>query len=200
MKDEKNSFAYRMPPAVSRLSSPDLKLTVQFASGDDNAPSRAQIRRWIGAELKTDAEVTVRFVDSAEAQQLNRDYRGRDNATNVLSFLYEAGPPLHGDIALCFSLARKEAKELGISAQARTAHLLVHAVLHLQGYDHEDEGEAQAMETRESKIVTALGFPDPYSTLAVSHCASSFFHSGSSGFASDPEHAFNGPGLHFGPN
>lgn len=179
MKDEKNSFAHRMPPAVSRLSSPGLNLTVQFASGDDNAPSRAQISRWIGAALKTDAEVTVRFVDSAEAQQLNRDYRGRDYATNVLSFLYEAGPPLHGDIALCFPLARKEAKELGISAEARTAHLLVHAVLHLQGFDHEVADEAAIMEATETRILAKFGFGDPYAEHEVDEDMTGHFRSSS---------------------
>lgn len=162
MKDKKNSFAYRLPPAISRLSSPNLKLTVQLASGDDNAPSRAKIRRWIRAALETNAEITVRFVDEAEAQQLNRNYRAQDRPTNVLSFLYEPGPPLAGDIALCFPLAQKEANELAITVDARIAHLLVHATLHLQGYDHKSESDARVMEALESKIVTSLRFADPY--------------------------------------
>ena len=143
-----------------------LSLAVQFAAHDCGVPPRAKIRRWIKAALARDAAITVRFVDEAEALQLNRDFRGRDYATNVLSFLLNAGPPMTGDIALCLSLAVKEARDLDINAEARIAHLLVHAVLHLQGHDHEREDDARAMETLESKIMTSLRFADPYSGKA----------------------------------
>jgi probable rRNA maturation factor len=145
-----------------RSEESNLRLTVQFAKRDEAAPSRGKIKRWIAAALKTDAEITVRFVDEAEAQQLNRNYRAQDRPTNVLSFLYEPGPPLAGDIALCFPLAQKEANELAITVDARIAHLLVHATLHLQGYDHKSESDARVMEALESKIVTSLRFADPY--------------------------------------
>ncbi len=155
--------AYRRQPSASRSGLSDLKLTVQYVRGARDLPSRARLRRWIKAALDTkDAEITVRFVDEAEARQLNRNYRSYDRPTNVLSFLYECGPPLVGDIALCVPLARQEAKVLGLSAEARIAHLLVHATLHLQGHDHESEGDARVMEALESKIVTSLRFADPY--------------------------------------
>ena len=154
MKDEK--FA-----RPSRLNLPNLKLTVQQAS-DRDAPSRAAIRCWIKAALESGAEITVRFINEPEARRLNEKFRGRDYATNVLSFLYQAGPPFSGDIALCLPLARKEARELRISVEARIAHLLVHAALHLQGYDHEVEEEAEAMEQMETEILRKLGFSDPY--------------------------------------
>jgi probable rRNA maturation factor len=182
-----------------------LELTVQYASDRAHAPSRTKIARWIRAALKKDAEIAVRFVDESEARQLNRNYRGRDKPTNVLSFLYESGPPLIGDIALCLPLARDEARKLAVNADARIAHLLVHAVLHLQGFDHETDDDAQAMQARESEIVTGLGFADPYSrdfeTAAVfsgafrstREIASTFCLSESSGFASDSEHSSTGP-------
>ncbi len=147
---------------MPKMSSPNLKLVLQIAADRNELPPCAKIKNWIKAALSTNAEITVRFVDEAEAQQLNRDYRGQDRPTNVLSFPYESGPPLTGDIALCLPLARQEAEALGLSAEARNAHLLVHATLHLQGHDHEHESDAQVMRALESKIVNSLRFTDPY--------------------------------------
>ncbi len=147
-----------------------LQLVVQYAVGDRNdLPDRSQLRRWAQAALMQHAEVTLRFVDEDEGRSLNRDYRGKDYATNVLTFAY--APPsrltshasaLSGDIVLCAPVIAREALEQHKPLQAHYAHLVVHGLLHLQGYDHEHEREATAMEAVESFILRRLGFPDPY--------------------------------------
>jgi len=142
--------------------SPRLDLIVQYATRARGLPSRARIRRWARAALERDARVTVRIVGAHEARSLNLDYRGKDRATNVLTFVMRSRPRLEGDIALCAPVIRREARAGGKSAAAHYAHLLVHGVLHLQGYDHETEREARLMERRESRVVESLGFPDPY--------------------------------------
>lgn len=142
--------------------SPRLDLIVQYATRARGLPSRARLRRWARAALERDARVTVRIVGAHEARSLNRDYRGKDRATNVLTFVMRSRPRLEGDIALCAPVIRREARAGGKSAAAHYAHLLVHGVLHLQGYDHETEREARLMERRESRAVESLGFPDPY--------------------------------------
>jgi probable rRNA maturation factor len=134
---------------------------VQYAAANEGLPTRAQVRRWVRAALEQDAEMTVRFVDAPEGQQLNRDYRGKDYATNVLSFVYETGP-IQGDLVICVPVVAREAQEQGKTPEAHYAHLVVHGTLHLQGYDHENDGDAVVMEARESEIVTKLGYPDPY--------------------------------------
>jgi probable rRNA maturation factor len=158
----------------------DLRLTIQCPVRG-NTPPRASIRKWILAALETSAEITVRFVDRAEARHLNRDYRGRDYAANVLSFLYDSGPPLLGDIVLCLPVLAEEARAAGIGSDARIAHLLVHAVLHLRGFDHETEEEAEAMEARETEILARLGFADPYSSHSSTASSFSFSESSAAG-------------------
>ena len=107
--------------------------------------------------------MTVRFVGAEEGQNLNRDYRGKDYATNVLSFPYESGERICGDLVLCLPVVEREAKEQGKSPEAHFAHMVVHGMLHLQGYDHETgKDDAERMETKEREILQALGFPDPY--------------------------------------
>jgi probable rRNA maturation factor len=109
------------------------------------------------------AEVTVRFVGSIEGRDLNRDYRGKDYATNVLSFPYENGGRVHGDLVLCREVVEREAREQGKAPEAHYAHMVVHGMLHLQGYDHETgRHEAECMEALERKILADLGYPDPY--------------------------------------
>jgi probable rRNA maturation factor len=146
---------------------PRLHLTVQYALEAPGLPSRTRLRRWALAALLHDTEVTLRVVDETEGRRLNRDYRGKDYATNVLSFAYDAPlrrppSPLTGDIVLCAPVVEREAAEQGKPCEAHYAHLVVHGMLHLQGYDHEDEGEATAMEAVESFILRRLGYPDPY--------------------------------------
>jgi probable rRNA maturation factor len=103
----------------------------------------------------------VRFVGEAEGQALNRDYRGKDYATNVLSFVYEC-EPVCGDLVLCAPVVAREAQQQNKTMEAHYAHLLVHGALHLQGFDHETAKQARRMEAREREIVTQLGYTDPY--------------------------------------
>jgi probable rRNA maturation factor len=138
-------------------------MSTQFAVAARGRPSRRRLRAWAQAALERDVEVTVRVVGRAEGRRLNRDFRGRDSATNVLTFVYsEPGQPLAGDIVLCAPVVEAEARAQGKARDAHYAHLLVHGMLHLQGYDHERSAAAAAMEARESEIVTRLGYADPY--------------------------------------
>jgi probable rRNA maturation factor len=146
---------------------PKLSLSVQNAAPGHAVPSRRHLRAWAGAALERDAEVTLRVVEEAEGRRLNRDYRGKDYATNVLTFAYaDAGEavaaPASGDIVLCAAVIETEADTQRKALEAHYAHLVVHAMLHLQGYDHEHDDQAGAMEARETQIVMQLGYPDPY--------------------------------------
>lgn len=146
----------------SRGAGPRLRLTLQNAARSRTLPPAARFRRWARAALARDAEITLRVVGGPEGRRLNRDYRGRDYATNVLSFVYGEGTPVSGDIVLCAPVVRHEARTRGISAEAHYAHLTVHGVLHLQGYDHVRRRDAEKMEALESRIVMELGYADPY--------------------------------------
>lgn len=139
-----------------------LSLTVQYATKAQTPPTRAQFRKWAKAALRRDAMITLRIVDQAEGRRLNRDYRGRDYATNVLTFVYDDIEPLAGDIVMCAPVVSREARAQRKPVEAHYAHLTVHGMLHLQGYDHEDEADAAVMEALESAIVTKLGYADPY--------------------------------------
>ncbi len=143
---------------------PELQLSVQYPAGSTGAPTRPQVRRWVRASCTIPAEVTVRFVDGDEGRDLNRDYRGKDYATNVLSFPYENGDRVQGDLVLCREVVEREAREQGKAPEAHYAHMVVHGMLHLQGHDHETGREdAERMEALERRILDALGYPDPYS-------------------------------------
>ncbi|ARO86809.1 rRNA maturation RNase YbeY [Nitrosospira lacus] len=139
-----------------------LKLTTQYATRDKNVPARSQFRRWVKAALMQDAEIVLRIVDEAEGHNLNRDFRGRDCATNVLTFVYSDVPPLSGDVVLCAPIMEKEAAQQDKTLAAHYAHLTVHGVLHLQGYDHDSDAGAMIMEKLETDIVMKLGHDDPY--------------------------------------
>ena len=146
-----------------------LNLSVQYACNTDGVPSRPQFRAWARAALNADGmrggQITLRLVDAEEGQSLNRDYRGKDYATNVLSFPYEIAPMVIGDLAICHPVVAREAAEQGKTLEAHYAHLVVHGVLHLQGYDHETgEADAARMEDKEREILASLGFADPYNT------------------------------------
>jgi probable rRNA maturation factor len=148
---------------ATSLARPRLSLSVQYATGDAAMPARSLLRKWAAAAIERDAQVTVRFVDQNEARELNRSYRGKDYATNVLSFVYDDDHgTLCGDIVLCAPVLRQEAAGGGQVLAAHCAHLVVHGMLHLQGYDHEREADAARMEQREAAILTRLGFSDPY--------------------------------------
>ena len=130
--------------------------------------TRPKIRRWVQAALLAPAELTIRFVDLDEGRTLNRDYREKDYATNVLTFAYNEGEeladdePTRADIILCTDVLEKEAAEQKKSVEEHTAHLIVHGVLHAQGYDHMDDEEATEMEGLETEILATLGISDPY--------------------------------------
>jgi probable rRNA maturation factor len=146
--------------AVTR---PELSLSLQFADATHRAQlPRHKVMRWMRAALEAPAEIAVRIVDAEEGQALNRDYRGKDYATNVLTFDYAKEPLVHADLVLCAPVVEREAREAGKTIEAHYAHLLVHGTLHAQGYDHEKARDAKVMERRETEILAALGFADPY--------------------------------------
>ena len=142
---------------------PALTLSLQFADATDRALlPRHHVARWIRAALDLPGEITVRIVGVEEARALNRDYRAKDYATNVLTFDYAREPFVSADLVLCAPVLQHESRELGIPLVAHYAHMLVHGTLHAQGLDHEDDDEARAMESRETEVLLALGFGDPY--------------------------------------
>jgi probable rRNA maturation factor len=141
---------------------PSLRMDVQYASALNGLPEARQFKRWAKRTLRVDSEIALRIVDEEEGRMLNREYRGKDYATNVLTFPLAEEPHLMGDIILCAPVVLREAAEQGKAAEAHFAHLTVHGVLHMHGYDHETEAEAQLMEMIETDIVTKLGYPDPY--------------------------------------
>ena len=141
-----------------------LNLSVQYACNTAGLPLRPQIRAWARAALESGGQITIRFVDDGEGRTLNHDYRGKDYATNVLSFPYEREPLVCGDLVVCAPVVEREAAEQGKPAEAHYAHLIVHGLLHLQGYDHETgKKEARLMEHQERVILASLGYADPYS-------------------------------------
>ena len=145
-----------------------LQLSLQFSDVKDAALHRAalprhSVTRWIRHALQSDAEITVRIVDAEEGQALNRDYRQKDYATNVLTFDYRASPVVTADLVLCAPVVAQEAKANRKTLQAHYAHLLVHGTLHAQGYDHETSDEdAEEMEALEIEVLAGLGIANPY--------------------------------------
>ena len=145
----------------------ELTLSLQFGKLADAAPHRAalprhKVARWLRHALQTDAEITVRIVNAEEGQALNLDYRKKDYATNVLTFDYTHEPIVTADLVLCAPVVAAEAKEQGKTLQEHYAHLLVHGALHAQGWDHDEDEDAQVMELRETEIMARLGFANPY--------------------------------------
>ena len=144
-----------------------LTLSLQFGKLENAAQHRValprhKVARWLRHALQGDAEITVRVVDAEEGQALNRDYRHKDYATNVLTFDYTQEPVVTADLVLCAPVVAREAREQGKTLQAHYAHLLVHGALHAQGWDHDEDEDAQVMELRESEIMARLGFENPY--------------------------------------
>ena len=123
---------------------------------------RADFVRWARAALVGGGEITIRLVEAEEAQALNKEYRSKDYATNVLSFPYDTEPVVMGDLVICPGVVAREATEQKKPLAAHYAHLVVHGMLHLQGWDHDNDDDAQAMEDEEREILAALGYPDPY--------------------------------------
>jgi probable rRNA maturation factor len=140
-----------------------LALSLQQPDGRHRALlARHKVARWIRAALRVPAEITVRVVDEAEGRSLNRDFRGQDHATNVLTFDYERDPTLRADLVLCAPVVAREARATRTPIEAHYAHLLVHGTLHAQGHDHQRECDARAMEALESEVLLRLGYADPY--------------------------------------
>lgn len=147
-------------------------LEVEFERTDDTTkrlPTRAEMTQWMLAALSVPAAFCVRFVGLEEGHELNKTYRGKDYATNVLTFDYQHEPTAQADIVICTPVLVREAKEQNKSFRAHLAHLLVHSTLHAQGWDHETDEEAEEMEAREREIMHTLGFPNPYSDRARGH-------------------------------
>ena len=148
---------------MTRPIKPPLGLSLQFADTRHRALlPRHKVMRWLRAALDAPGEITVRIVGDDEGQALNRDYRSKDYATNVLTFDYEHSPVVVADLVLAAGVVAREAAELGIPVADHYAHLLVHGALHAQGFDHEDDDEAALMEARETAILAGLGLHDPY--------------------------------------
>jgi probable rRNA maturation factor len=141
---------------------PRLALAVQYAVARAGLPVPSTLRRWAAAALERDVRVTLRFVGVAEGRTLNALYRGKEYATNVLTFVYDDAVPLAGDIVLCVPVLRREARAGGRSLRAHCAHLVVHGMLHLQGHDHASPRETGRMEARETALLASLGYDDPY--------------------------------------
>lgn len=147
-----------------------LALDVSYADGllEQDFPSQEQMRLWVASAYLADVEsyVALKVVDEAESQQLNAEFRGQDKPTNVLSFPMHMPEgvelPILGDLALCAAVVAREAAQQNKALHAHWAHMLVHGVLHLQGYDHVEDAEAEKMEDLEREILAKLGYPDPY--------------------------------------
>jgi probable rRNA maturation factor len=147
-----------------------VRLDFQNASPAGAVPDAPLFERWAAAVLqgdRGDAELTIRVVDAAEAAELNRRYRGRNAPTNVLSFPFEAPPGvpdsgLLGDLVICAPVVRREAREQGKAPEAHWAHMVIHGILHLLGYDHREDARAAEMEDLETALLTGLGYPPPY--------------------------------------
>jgi probable rRNA maturation factor len=162
--------------AIARTRGARLVLAVQNASGATDLPAASTLRRWLARALERDAEVTVRFVNATEGRALNLAYRGRDYATNVLTFPYDSGPamrkrPLVGDIVLCVPVLRREARGHGKRLRAHCAHLVIHGALHLAGYGHESAKDAKVMEALEAELLASLGYDNPYAAPSMRRTA-----------------------------
>jgi len=161
---------------IENQSTPILSLAVQYASQDQHLPTRAQLRRWFKAALNRDVNITLRLVDEEEGRAMNNRYRGKDYATNVLTFIYDdlaplnldplsEEPVLHGDVVMCVPVVAREATAQCKMLLAHYAHLAIHAVLHLQGYDHQNKVDANKMESLETALMLKLRYPDPYQVI-----------------------------------
>jgi len=141
---------------------PNINLSFQNASNTINIPSKAQFKKWAKASLRVDTEVTIRIVGEEEGRALNSQFRGKDYSTNVLTFPLSEEPHLMGDIVLCAPIVEVEAKAQNKPVESHYAHLTVHGILHLHGYDHQTEEQAGLMESIEVTTLLKLGYANPY--------------------------------------
>jgi probable rRNA maturation factor len=159
-----------------KLSAHKLSLAVQYACDAQIMPTRAQLRRWVKSALQRDARMTLRIVDEAEGRELNKNYRGKDYATNVLTFVYDDADMLPGDAGficgdavICAPVVEREAAAQHKELLAHYAHLAIHAALHLQGHDHINDIDAAEMEALETALMLKLHYPDPYQTTQIAN-------------------------------
>lgn len=141
---------------------PKLSLAVQYASTAQNLPTRGQFRRWFKSALQRDVSITLRIVDEIEGHALNKNYRDKDYPTNVLTFVYDDVQLLSGDVVICAPVVVREAAMQRKDLHAHYAHMTLHAALHLQGYDHDNDADATEMEALETALMLKLHFPNPY--------------------------------------
>lgn len=139
-------------------------MDVQYASKLIGLPTATQFKRWARNTIRVDSEITLRIVDEAEGRELNKTYRQKDYATNVLTFPLAEEPFIMADIVICATVVAKEAKEQNKTLEAHFAHLTAHGILHAHGYDHEIQAQAELMESIETQILTKLGYADPYAS------------------------------------
>lgn len=141
---------------------PALTLSIQGQAEFTGLPSRSTLVRWIGAAIERDSELTLRFVGVHEGRRLNRDYRSKDHATDVLTFVYSAEPVVRADVVICVPVVKREARARRKPIYDHLAHLIVHATLHAHGYHHDNATAARAIEARERRILKSLGKRAPY--------------------------------------
>ena len=159
--------------AISKTTSgrqdrrPKLMLTMQFAVSRRGLPGTEKFRQWASAALIENVDVTIRLVGRDEGLALNATYRNRAKPTNVLTFVYSETRPLSGDIVLCIPVVKEEARAQGKTLEAHLAHLTVHGLLHLQGFDHDTRQDAELMEGLETEIISKLGYADPYAETSA---------------------------------
>ena len=139
-----------------------LSLSVQYASAMPHLPTRPQFRRWMKIALQRDVNITLRVVDEPEGRELNKKYRGKNYATNVLTFVYNDAELLEGDVVICAPVVQQEAMDQHKGLLAHYAHLTLHAALHLQGHEHDKDADAAGMEAWETTLMLKLRYPDPY--------------------------------------
>ena len=147
---------------MAQFKQPQLWMDIQNVSTLAGIPSDTLFKKWARKALRVNAEITLRIVDEAEGRALNKEYRGKDYATNVLTFPLLEEPLIMADILICAPVVAKEAKEQGKTLEAHFAHLMVHGVLHAHGYDHEVPAQAELMESIEIQTLTNLGYANPY--------------------------------------
>ncbi len=162
---------------MKRVNAAGTDITVQCVATEHFVPAEKEIRRWAGAALAragAAGEVTIRITGAAEMRALNRQWRDADRPTNVLSFpLHDADCLLLGDVVICAPVLAQEAAQQGKSLHAHWAHITIHGILHLMGYDHVDDNTAGIMEAKETALMQALGFPDPYLPEIATNAAQS---------------------------
>ncbi len=139
-----------------------LKLEIQYGFKDRDLPSKKNMWRWASSAITRDMSITIRLIDESEGRSLNKQFCGKEHATNVLSFPYDLDSGLEGDIAICLPIVKKEAIQQNKEFHAHLAHLIIHGVLHIQGFTHDNRSAAERMESREKSLLNSLGFGNPY--------------------------------------